>query len=250
MTHACLRSTRRVCLAICLMAVHGWVAASGLQVSPTTLSLGAKQNADGLELSNTGDGVIHAQVRVYRWTQNEQGDQLAPSQGLVISPPMLQVAVGGQQMIRVIRTGAPPSGAGAVEEAYRLSIDELPIDSPGGAGLHFVVHYSVPIFVEPVDVATTTPSLQWKLEQDGSHAVLRVSNQGNGHAQLANIAFTNAAGTRTEIVPGLLGYVLPGATMHWMLTQPTSVFTTGGTLEIMVNGQKTTQSLSLANGPT
>jgi len=232
------------------MAAYGLAAASGLQVSPTTLSLSARQNADGLILSNTGEGVIHAQVRVYRWTQNEQGDQLSPSQGLVISPPMLQVPVSGQQMIRVIRTGAPPSGAGATEEAYRLSIDELPIDSPGGAGLHFVVHYSVPVFVEPTDIAITSPSLQWKLEREGSQAVLQVSNQGNGHAQLANIAFVDAQGTRTVIVPGLLGYVLPGATMHWTLTQPASVFATGGSLEIMVNGQKTTQGMSLANGPS
>jgi fimbrial chaperone protein len=232
------------------MLAHGLAAASGLQVSPTTLSLGAAQNADGLTLSNTGDGVVHAQVRVYRWTQDERGDQLAPSQGLVISPPMLQVPVSGQQMIRVIRTGAPPSGAGAVEQAYRLSIDELPIDSPGGAGLHFVVHYSVPVFVEPVGVATTSPSLQWKLEQEGTHAALQVSNLGNGHAQLANLAFVDAKGTRTSVVSGLLGYVLPGATMHWTLSQPASVFATGGTLEIMINGQKTTQSMSLANGPS
>jgi fimbrial chaperone protein len=161
---------------------------------------------------------------------------------------MLQIPVSGQQMVRVIRVGPPPSGTGAVEQAYRLAVDELPIDSPGGPGLHFVVHYSVPIFVEPFGLTTTSPSLQWKLERDGQHVALKVTNQGNGHAQLSRIAFIDAAGKRTEIVPGLLGYALPGSTMHWTLTQPVSVFGTGGTLEIMVNGQKTTQNLSLASG--
>jgi fimbrial chaperone protein len=248
MTYARLRRVRQLCLFLALLALSGGAAASGLQVTPTTLSLGAKQNADGLVLSNTGEGVIHAQVRVYRWTQNEQGDQLTPSQGLVVSPPMVQVPISGQQMVRVIRVGPPPNGVGAVEEAYRLAIDELPIDSPGGPGLHFVVHYSVPIFVEPFGLSATSPSLQWKLERDGQHVTLRVANQGNGHAQLASVAFVDATGKRTEIVPGLLGYVLPGSTMHWTLTQPVSVFGTGGTLEIMVNGQKTTQNLSLAGG--
>jgi fimbrial chaperone protein len=233
-----------------LIYLHGAAVASGLQVSPTSLTLSAKQSADGLMLSNTGNGLIHAQVRVYRWTQNEQGDQLMPSQGLVISPPMLQVPISGQQMVRVILTGTPPHGANAVESAYRLSIDELPIDSPSGPGLHFVVHYSVPVFVEPVDIAATSPSLQWTLEQEGTHAALRVSNAGNEHAQIASIAFIDAKGTRTDIVPGLLGYVLPGATMHWTLTQPVSAFAAGGTLEIMINGQKTTQRVSLANGPS
>lgn len=248
MTQARLRRAWRPFLLIVLSLMCGLATASGLQVTPTTLSLGAKQNADGLVLSNTGEGVIHAQVRVYRWTQDEKGDQLTPSQGLVVSPPMLQVPVNGQQMIRVIRVGAPPSGSGALEEAYRLAVDELPLDSPSGPGLHFVVHYSVPVFIEPFGLTVTSPSLQWKLEQNGQHVVLRVSNQGNGHAQLSGIAFIDGAGKRTEVVPGLLGYVLPGATMHWTLTQPASVFATGGTLEIMVNGQKTTQNLSLARG--
>ena len=249
MAHAYLRRARQLCPLIAFLVMSNWAVASGLQVTPTTLSLSAKQNADGLVLSNTGEGLVHAQVRVYRWTQNEQGDQLTPSQGLVVSPPMLQIPVSGQQMVRVIRVGAPPNGARATEEAYRLAIDELPIDSPGGPGLHFVVHYSVPIFVEPFGLTTTSPSLQWKLERDNNkHVTLRVSNQGNGHAQLADVAFVDASGKRTEIVPGLLGYVLPGSTMHWTLTQSPSVFGTGGTLEIMINGQKTTQNLSLAGG--
>src|SRR5574337_2035401 len=41
--------------------------ASGLQVAPVSLTLKATQQADGLWLSNTGENVVHAQVRVYRW---------------------------------------------------------------------------------------------------------------------------------------------------------------------------------------
>ena len=245
MTIALRQRGWRLGLLVCLTALSGWAGASGLQVTPTSLSLKAVQNADGLWLSNTGTGVVHAQVRVYHWTQGQDGDQLTPSHGLVISPPMTTVAIGDQQLIRVIRVGAPPSGAGAVEDAYRLAIDELPIDAPGGAGLHFVVHYSVPIFIEPLGVAKTSPQLQWRLQRDGQGVSLEVNNQGNGHAQLAGLTFTDAAGHRTELVPGLLGYVLPGSTMHWGLKPPAAVFAAGGTLELMVNGQKTTEILSL-----
>ena len=220
--------------------------ASGLQVTPTGLSLTAVQKADALYLSNSGDSTVHAQVRVYRWTQDGSGDHLTPSRELVVSPPMLQVDPNGQQMIRVIRTGAPPNGANAVEGAYRLAIDELPIDAPGTPGLHFVVHYSVPIFVQPAGIKETSPQLQWTLRREGEHVGLDVANQGNAHAQLAQLEFVDAAGRRTEVDPGLLGYVLPGATMHFALKPPAAVFASGGTLEIMVNGQKTTQNLSLA----
>jgi fimbrial chaperone protein len=242
-----LRHIWRPGLLACLTVISGWVSASGLQVTPTTLSLKGSQNADGLWLSNTGDDELHAQVRVYHWTQDAAGDQLAPSSGLVISPPMLQIASGNQQMIRVIRVGAPPNGAGAVEDAYRLAIDELPVDPRGKPGLHFVLHYSVPIFIEPAGATTPAPQLQWTLQQDGQHVTLQVSNHGNGHAQLATLNFVDPAGHRTEIEAGLLGYVLPGSTMHWVLKPPAKTFTAGGTLEVMINGQETTQNLSLAN---
>lgn len=241
-----LRRSWHPALLACMFAVSGWACASGLQVAPTSLSIKASQNADGLTLSNTGDEVIHAQVRVYHWTQDGTGDQLAPSQGLVISPPMVQIPINGEQLVRVIRIGAPPNGANAVEDAYRLSIDELPTDAQGRPGLRFVVHYSLPIFVEPAGAVETSPQLQWQLQQNGQQVALQVTNRGNGHAQLATLSFIDSTGQRTDLVPGLLGYVLPGATMHWTLKPTASVFAKGGTLEAMVNGQKTTQNLSLA----
>ena len=157
-------------LLVSLLAAGGSADASGLQVAPTTLSLKASQNADGLWLSNTGDSVVHAQVRVYHWTQDSQGDQLAESRGLVVSPPMLQLTAGDRQLVRVIRVGAPPNGAGAVEDAYRLAIDELPVNAQGKPGLQFVLHYSVPIFVEPAGAAAAPAQLQWSLQRIGEQA--------------------------------------------------------------------------------
>jgi fimbrial chaperone protein len=237
---------------LALAIASGGAAASGLQVAPVTLSLLPAQNADGLWLSNTGDSVIHAQVRVYHWSQDGSGDQLTPSQGLVISPPMLQLAVGEPQLVRVIRLGAPPNGAGAVEDAFRVVIDELPVDMHGKKGLQFVLHYSLPVFVEPAGSAGSAaapPLLRWSLQRDGDHAVLEVGNAGGSHAQLAGLSFIDSAGRRSEITPGLLGYVLPGATMHWVLKPPVAVFASGGTLEASINGAKATQTLSLADRP-
>jgi fimbrial chaperone protein len=239
---------RRVAL-LALAIASGGAAASGLQVAPVTLSLLPAQNADGLWLSNTGDSVIHAQVRVYHWSQDGSGDQLTPSQGLVISPPMLQLAVGEPQLVRVIRLGAPPNGAGAVEDAFRVVIDELPVDMHGKKGLQFVLHYSLPVFVDPAGSAAAPPLLRWSLQRDGDHAVLEVGNAGGSHAQLAGLSFIDSAGRRSEITPGLLGYVLPGATMHWVLKPPVAVFASGGTLEASINGAKATQTLSLADRP-
>lgn len=234
-----------LCAGLALAGSGAW--ASGLQVAPVSLTLQPAQHADGLWLSNTGTDQIHAQVRVYRWTQADGADQLTPSQELVISPPMLGIKPGDRQLIRVIRIGAPPSGNNAVEAAYRLAIDELPVQTPGKRGLQFVLHYSVPVFVEPQGKAEVTVNLHWQLLRDGEHMVLVVSNTGTGHAQLAELTYVNGKGKRTTIAGGLLGYVLPGATMRWPLKQPASDFAESGTLEATINGAQATQTLPLAD---
>ncbi|WP_250635708.1 fimbria/pilus periplasmic chaperone [Psychrobacter urativorans] len=68
--------------------------AVGLQVSPISLSLQARESANGLTLSNTGDDMVQAQARVYQWSQDEKGDQLTPSRGLLASPPMIKLKAG------------------------------------------------------------------------------------------------------------------------------------------------------------
>lgn len=242
-----LRQLLRAGLLLGLGLICGSALASGLQVSPVSLTLQASQNAEGLWLSNTGSNLVHAQVRVYHWTVHGGEQQLTPSRGLVISPPMLEIKPGDKQLIRVIRVSAPPSGTGAVEDAYRLAIDELPIETPGTKGLQFVLNYSVPVFVAPIGMAKTNPQLQWKLQRDGDHAVLQIANSGNGHAQLANVDFVDHAGHRITISGGLFGYVLPGTTMKWTLKQPATDFAGGGTLEARINGAQATQAISLAD---
>ena len=238
----------------------GAASASGLQVSPISLTIQPTQNADGLWLSNTGDGVVSAQVRVYRWTQEGGEDKLTPSRALLVSPPMLQFPVEGRQLIRAIRAGAPPSGPGAVQEAYRVIIDELPVEAPAaksqapandGAkkGLQFVLRYSVPIFVQPAGEAPSAPQLRWAVRDEAGKAVLEVANSGGSHAQLADLNFTDKAGHRTAVHPGLLGYVLPGATMRWALKTPAATFAAGGSWEAMINGNTTQQNPQTVDSP-
>lgn len=241
-----LRQLLHTGLLLGLGLICGSVLASGLQVSPVSLTLQTSQSAEGIWLSNTGTNLVHAQVRVYHWTEQGGEQQLTPSRRLVISPPMLEIKPGDKQLIRVIRVSAPPSGSGAVEDAYRLAIDELPVET-AGKGLQFVLHYSVPVFVAPMGVAKTSPQLQWKLQRDGDHAVLQVANTGTGHAQLANVEFVDHAGHRTSISDGLFGYALPGTTMKWTLKQPATDFAGGGTLEARINGAQATQAISLAD---
>ena len=242
-------ASRFVAVFAALLLAASLAAASGLQVSPVSLSLQPRQNAEGLWLSNTGENVVHAQVRVYRWTQDGGAEQLTPSRGLIVSPPMLQIAPGDRQLIRVIRPGAPAGGSGAAEEAYRVIVDELPVDAEKRKGLQFVLRYSLPVFIEAAGSASPQPQLRWTLRRDGERTLLEVSNNGAVHAQLAELQFVDAAGQRTEAHGGLLGYVLPGAQMRWVLKPPAAVFASGGAFQVMINGHMARQDVSLVDGP-
>lgn len=238
----------RPALISALLLLPGLAVASGLQVTPTSLSLQARESASGLTLSNSGSDMVRAQVRVYQWLQDGSGEQLTPSRGLLASPPMIELKPGERQLIRIIRAKAPPQGTGAVEDAYRLLVNELPIKSDNQTtGLQFALSYSLPVFVQPVGFTKTSPQLQWSthLQPDGKEVKLRVSNSGNGHAKLSGLSFVDTAGKITVINPGLLGYVLPGATMNWTLKTPLSVLTTGGNFKVMMNGTQTTPDVKM-----
>lgn len=248
MLNLCLRYIAKPLLISSLLLSSGLAVASGLQVSPISLSLQARENASGLTLSNSGNDKVRAQVRVYQWLQDDTGDQLTPSRGLLASPPMIEINSGEKQFIRIIRAKAPPQGTGAVEDAYRILVNEIPVKSANQTtGLQFALSYSLPVFVQPVGVTKTSPQLQWSthLQPDGKSIKLRISNSGNGHAQLSGLSFVDTAGNSTVINPGLLGYVLPGVTMNWTLKISPSALTAGGKFKVMMNGNQTTPEVTM-----
>lgn len=219
----------------------GGAHAAGLQVTPVSLTLDAKRNADGMWLSNTGDAPLTAQVRVFHWTQAGGEDQLTASRSLAVSPPMLTLEPGARQLVRVIRTGAPPAER---EDAFRLLVDEVPDERTQKTGLNMVLRYSVPVFVAPSGTSPTAPQLSWSL-RGGAETALEVANAGSMHAQLSSLAFVGADGASTPISEGLLGYVLPGATMHWPL-KGAAAFAHGGQISARINGEALTPTAALA----
>ena len=218
-----------------LVAAAFDASASGLQIAPTSLALAAGGPAQALWLTNTGDHELRAQVRAYQWSQANGRDELEATQALVASPPMLSIAPGARQLIRVIRTGAAQPG----EQAFRLLIDELPIAEPSQqTGVQYVLRYSVPVFVG----ATGAPSLQWTTALGADGLSIDVRNTGTTHAQITAVGLSGAASS--ELVPGLLGYVLPGAAMHWTVAIPAGTNTANASLKALINGEPIDQPLS------
>jgi fimbrial chaperone protein len=241
-----MRSLPHIAIALlACVAPSGAAHAEGLQVAPVSVTIPERSGV--VWLNNGSERALRAQVRVFRWHQDSGEDELVETEDLVASPPFVEIAPGGEQVIRLVRFGTGADGE-ACERSYRIIVDELPpAESDAAAGLQYVLRYSVPVYLtNPACDETQQPALSWNIQTDGDAAWLNVVNLGQTRAQLANVHFVAPDGQRTAIAGGLLGYVLPGAERRFALTQSAALFGEGGQIEVQLNGSQTRQPVSLA----
>lgn len=248
-------SLRTIGIAVAALATIGSAFAGGLQVSPVSLQMTNDATADGIWLSNVGDAPMHAQVRVFQWTQKDGADQLTPSTALTVSPPLLEIAPGARQLLRVIRSSAAP--AAGTEQTYRLIIDELPVAKAAleldptapkkkTAGINFVMRYSLPVFLGDPQDQPIAQQLTWNLRKEESKWTVQVHNRGAMRAQIADLRALTADGASLTLRSGLLGYVLPGSTMTWSFPIPANAGSIQS-YQAMIN--EDTQPISVAAAP-
>lgn len=217
--------------------------AATLQISPVLVSFGTATNATGLTLINPSDAALYGQVRVFRWAQIDGEDQLTPTEDLIASPPLIQVAGKAEQLVRLVRRTA---SATPIEQSYRLLIDELPApdeNNPGGVTIR--LRYSVPVFVEPAQ-ADKQPILTWQLANTAGHWILSVLNTGARHAQISAVTVLGTNGTSYTISKGLLGYALAGAGRSWQVALPNDApIANGSKIHAMINAVPSDATVAL-----
>ena len=214
------------------------VSAKGqLQARATLIELGVDSAAGRLTLANTGDAPVAAQVRVFAWSQENGEDRLAPTNAIVLSPPIVRIAPGAEQVVRIVREGPAPSGR---DQTYRIVVDELPDKSkPNANAVSFRMRYVLPMYVR--DAVAKLPTLACRIEHQVPTPALSCNNSGGRAAQLGATRMLDAAGHKYELTPGLFGYVLPASVRRWPL-DPASLAKLGPTLrlETMLNGEALT----------
>jgi len=164
-----------VALLLCLALAADALAATSMQIAPTSLQMEPRQRAAELWLTNSGTAPVKLQVRVFRWTQQEGEEQLLPTTDLMATPPMQELAAGQQQLVRVMR--ADPQ-APASQQYYRLIVDEVPDLATRASGMQFVLRYSIPVFIQPGGGGKLAPQLQARIEDliaEGSDASERAA---------------------------------------------------------------------------
>lgn len=217
--------------------------AASLQITPIRVDLPADAGAASLTLRNHGTTPIHAQVRVFRWTQKNNDDVLTPATEVVASPPIMRIEPQSDQMVRVVRPGAQKVES---EMAYRLLIDELPAENQAArSGVRLQLRYSVPVFVAAND-NVGVPKVAFSLWREGDAWMLGAHNPGAHYAQITQVTLLAGAASM-PLSAGLLGYALGNSSRVWKLTLPDGFTLEPGTrLKVTLNGTEVIQPLELA----
>ncbi|WP_422059832.1 molecular chaperone [Sphingopyxis sp.] len=211
-------------------------APSSVLIWPVGPVIEADRQAAALWLENPGITPVMLQVRIYTWDQQDGRNVYADQGDVIGTPPIVSIAPGTRQLVRLTRTGAAPE---AIETPYRVIIDEIPAADAEtmapSAAVSFRMRYSLPLFVEgrgagakDKNKLAPAPILVWRIAREGEGSFVELRNTGPVHARL-----TEAALGGTPLASGLLGYVLAGRTMRWPLPEGTR---TDAALIASING--------------
>ena len=184
--------------------------AQALSVVPVNVFLTTGQKATSLTIRNSGDRESTIQIRGYAWNQKAGEDQLIASNDVVLSPPLVKIAPGVTQVVRLILRQLPENQ----EATYRILIDQIPPPVEPGI-VHMVLRLSIPIFVLPSNRAF--PDVRFHVERTAGQIYLVGINYGILHDAIRDIVLTTNDGRKLKPESSSSPYVLAGATRRWHL---------------------------------
>ena len=219
--------------------------AASLQVAPISVAFSPQEKAKEIWLTNTSERPIRAQTRVLIWSQVAGQDQVNPTRDLVVSPSITEIKAGEQQLIRIIRI-APQNTA--VEQTYRLLIDELPSSAQADAqtGLQLLLQYSIPVFIQPTDSIAMRNGLTLlnQVNFQYQNQQLIVKNNAKSHIRISELIYINPNGERIPLINGLVGYALAGQSMRWDIPESKKILP-NGKFEARINSDGLAQMLPI-----
>ena len=186
------------------------VRAASIEVAPVVIDLTAEQQTAVITLVNRTTAPTAAQLRAFAWRQSTTQEELLPTDQLLVSPPVFNLAPGASQLVRLVLR---PANEGA-ERTFRVVVDEIPPPVPGTRGIQLALRLSLPVFVAAPMV--TPPRLTWSLSRDGK---LTVANSGKRHERVHDLKLVASDGSTLALQPPMTPYVLAGAERQWTLSR-------------------------------
>lgn len=215
--------------AVALFLAGNAVSAQNLSVLPVNVFLQPGQRTTTLSVTNSGTKPTSIQVRAFDWSQKDDQDQLAASNVVVVSPPLVTIAPGSTQVVRLILRRGP----GASEDTYRIILDQIP--GPGQPGVvQMVLRFSIPVFAMPETKAV--PQDRFHLENADGKLFLVGVNTGQSHEALRDIVVTTSDGRKLNANPRVSPYLLAGVTRRWELDAQGYAPQPGESLKLTAHG--------------
>ena len=138
-----------------------------MDIAPTLVQL--KPGAAGLfYVTNHGAAPLTVEIQAMDWAQRDGRDVLTPSAAFFTSPPVVTIAPGARQSVRLL---ASKPGA------YRLLVSELPDPALDAGRVKVLLQFSVPVFADNEKNAGA-PALAFSARRDGEAVILSAVNYG------------------------------------------------------------------------
>lgn len=212
--------------AILIVLLTGLTAgAQSLSVLPVNIFFMPGEKATSLTVTNSGTSTTAIQIRAYNWNQKDNDDQLTDSSAVLVSPPLVTIAPGAQQVIRLILRQSPQDR----EDTYRILLDQIPPPAEPGV-VHMVLRLSIPIFAKPA--IRSSSDIRFHMERSAGQIYLVASNAGNLHEVIRDIVLTTSDGRKLKADSGASPYILSGATRRWHINAPDSLPVTSEPLKV------------------
>ncbi len=210
------------------LSATGELKAQSLRVSPVTIDLPVSAQSSSLTIGNDSAKTVTVQARVFRWTQRQGEDVLEKTSEVVVSPPILTLAQGSDNILRVVRTASTPVVG---EETYRILIDEVPSrEKLQTQGVAIVLRQSLPVFFAGLDVKAA--DINWNIARHQNMMVVTATNTGQKRFKVSQLRIYTGADRDLASIKGLAGYVLGGQTKTWELPLSDKEITPGAKLNI------------------
>jgi fimbrial chaperone protein len=191
--------------------------AGSFNIAPIRSDLTSAHRTDVLTLTNAEAQPVVIQVHVYAWSQVEGAERLLETRELLVTPPVLQMVAGAEQIVRTaLRRDADPHQ----ELSYRVIFEEVPQAAARDfSGLQVALRLSVPVFVAPT-LKAAVAEVHWRaVWLPTGELEVSAMNVGSGHLQVADFE-VKLEGGHVSLHSLSAKYVLPGSRMAWQLKAP------------------------------
>lgn len=190
-----------------LLALAGAMPAhAGLfSVTPVRIFMTPRDRAVAVTIVNESDAPVVLQADISDWRQvADGGDELTPTEDMILSPPIIRLGAKARQVVRLGRV--KPADASR-QLTYRMILVEVPEavqNQTATVEVQVALALSMPVFITPLGARREISCL-------ATHdAELHCSNSGSAYAQIREATLSRGGQVMLRFEGGM--YILPGAT--------------------------------------